>query len=95
MRAAMHQSQLDQRSRPVAVEPGWYRLYYQALTEGDRSKAITKIERAERAIHERFFDLHTTPPSTPREPQDLRNALTYLGILMQHIGSDSGSILWD
>lgn len=76
-------------------EPGWYRIYYTALLEGDRHRARAKIDRAQRAIHARLTELHAEVPSTEREPQDLQNAQTYLGILLQHIGSDSGSVLWD
>ncbi|HTZ82503.1 MAG TPA: hypothetical protein VMB66_04900 [Candidatus Acidoferrales bacterium] len=76
-------------------EPGWYRIYYTALLEADRGRARAKIDRAQKAIHERLSELHAAVPSTEREPQDLQSAQTYLGILMQHIGSDSGSVLWD
>lgn len=79
----------------IHAEPMWYRVYYHALLEGDRDKAKVKIDRARRAIQERLRDLRSLPPSTVREPQDLENAQTYLGILSQHIGSDSGNVLWD
>lgn len=76
-------------------EPGWYRIYYTALLEGDRQRARAKIDRAQKAIHQRLVELGAAVPSTEREPQDLQNAQTYLGILLLHIGSDSGSVLWD
>lgn len=76
-------------------EPGWYRIYYTALLEGDRHRARTKIDRAQKAIHQRLAELHAAVPSSEREAQDLQNAQTYLGILLQHIGSDSGNVLWD
>jgi hypothetical protein len=76
-------------------EPGWYRIYYTALLEGDRRRARAKIDRAQKAIDQRLAELGAAVPSTKREPQDLQNAQTYLGILLQHIGSDSGNVLWD
>ena len=77
------------------AEPGWYRIYYTALLEGDRGRARAKIDRAQKAIHQRLAELGPVVPSTEREPQDLENAQTYLGILLQYIGSESGNVLWD
>jgi len=77
------------------AEPGWYRIYYTALLEGDRQRARTKIDRAQKAIHQRLAELGVAVPRSEREPQDLQNAQTYLGILLQYIGSESGSVLWD
>ena len=92
----MEQANIRTNSRSVVTaEPMWYRIYYHALLEGDRDKAKVKIDRARKAIQERIRDLHSLAPSNAREPQDLRNAQTYLGILSQHIGSDSENVLWD
>ena len=76
-------------------EPNWYRVYYLAVLEGDRYKAKTKIDRAQHAIQDRLIELRSASPSTPREPQDLCNALLYLGILVQHMTADAGGVLWD
>ncbi len=83
----------SQNSR--AAEPQWYRMYYLAVLEGDRFKAKGKIDRAQQAIADRMLELRSQDPNTPREPQDLSNALLYLSILMQHISSEAGSVLWD
>lgn len=76
-------------------EPNWYRVYYHAVLEGDRYKAKLKIDRAQHAIQDRLTELRLQSPSTPREPQDLCNALLYLGILLQHMSGDAGGVLWD
>ena len=76
-------------------EPSWYRTYYLAVLEGDRYKAKAKIDRAQQAIEDRLIELRSETPSSPREPQDLFNALLYLGILLQHMTSDTGGVLWD
>jgi hypothetical protein len=76
-------------------EPSWYRIYYLAVLEGDRYKAKAKIDRAQHAIENRLIELRSESPSSPREPQDLCNALLYLGILLQHMTGDTGGVLWD
>jgi hypothetical protein len=76
-------------------EPNWYRMYYHAVLEGDRHKAKTKIDRAQQAIQDRLIELRSQAPCTAREPQDLCNALLYLGILLQHISTEAGGVLWD
>lgn len=91
----MQGTELHRARATRSGEPGWYRVYYTALLEGDRQRARAKIDRAQKAIHERLAELHADVPSSEREPQDLQNAQTYLGILLQHIGSESGRVLWD
>ena len=78
-----------------ADAPGWYQIYFCALLETDQKKAVRLIERAQVAIRERLGDLRLAPAQNPHELQDLGSALTYLGILLDHIGNDSGSLLWD
>jgi len=82
-------------NRAGGEEPRWYRTYYLALLEGDRRKAKMKIDRARHEIEDRLVELRTHAPGNPREPQDLCNALLYLGILMQHMTAESGGVLWD
>lgn len=73
----------------------WYQIYFAALLESDQRKAARLIECARGAIYDRLDDLRLTTPNHPRELQDLGSALTYLGILLDHIGDEGGSILWD
>ncbi len=82
-------------ARAARNEPHWYRVYYLAVLEGDRHKAKVKIDRAQSAIQDRLIELRSQNPSSPREPQDLCNALLYLGILLQHMSGDTGGVLWD
>lgn len=76
-------------------EPGWYHAYFVAMCESDRHRALLEIEHARHAIQERLRELHQLPPCDPREMQDLNSAMTYLGILMMHVGKESGNLLWD
>lgn len=76
-------------------QPAWYKAYFIAVVERDRNKALLEIDRARRAIEQRFLELRQLPASSPREYQDLVHALTYLGILLSHIGRETGRVLWD
>lgn len=91
----MQHRSTSQISRVRIDEPQWYRMYYLAVLEGDRHKAKGKIDRAQQAIADRMLELRSQSPNSPREPQDLSNALLYLSILMQHISSEAGGVLWD
>jgi hypothetical protein len=73
----------------------WYPIYFAAVLETDRSKALIQIERAERAIHERLIELRKAPANTSTEVHDLSNALNYLEILLHNLEIDSRSPLWD
>lgn len=75
--------------------PDWYQTYFVAVVEHDRQRALPQIELAQKAIHDRVTQLQKDPPWNSRELQDLNNASVYLGILLQHIGSDTGNLLWD
>lgn len=91
----MQHRTISRESRIKVDEPQWYRTYYLAVLEGDRFKAKGKIDRAQQAIADRMLELRSETPNTPREPQDLSNALLYLSILMQHISTEAGGVLWD
>ncbi|HLZ39631.1 MAG TPA: hypothetical protein VKQ11_01635 [Candidatus Sulfotelmatobacter sp.] len=75
--------------------PAWYGTYFYAVVESKRDRALPQIELAQQAIHARVAELRDRGGSNPRELQDLNNALIYLGILLQHIGSETGNLLWD
>lgn len=77
------------------TDPEWYRAYLAAMVEGDRDKALLRIQKARIAIQERARELRHSNPSSPREINDLINALTYLGILLSQMGTESGDLLWD
>jgi|GEM_PF-6232115 hypothetical protein len=91
----MQRAQTQVSGRVNRDEPNWYRIYYHAVLEGDRYKAKAKIDRAQHAIEDRLIELRSHSPCNPREPQDLCNALLYLGILLQNMSSEAGGVLWD
>lgn len=78
-----------------SFQPAWYEAYFIAVVERDRNKALLEIDQARHAIEQRCLELRQLPASSPREYQDLAHALTYLGILLSHIGSETGRVLWD
>jgi hypothetical protein len=91
----MPQNRAEPIVAPEHTDPDWYHAYFVAMMERDRTKALLQIQRARIAIQERTRELRHSDPSSPREIHDLINALTYLGILLAHIGTESGNLLWD
>lgn len=75
--------------------PAWVRSYFVAVMESNRDRALPRIELARKAIHARVTELRADPLSNPGELEDLNSALIYLGILLQHIGRETGKLLWD
>ena len=94
-RLSMHQSESERLARTQSAEPTWYHAYFLAMVEHDRSKALFEIEKARDAIQQRTRELQYGAPSSPREVQDLMNALTYLRILLTHMNAETGTLLWD
>lgn len=86
-----------QRSRPAGPNAsGWYQLYFAAVTEGNETRAVLQIERARRAMQDRLIELGgASVGGNAGELQDLNNALTYLAILLQHVGREGGNLIWD
>jgi hypothetical protein len=75
--------------------PAWYQSYFSAILETNQNRARLKIEQARKAVQDRIIELQMNfSPNHSREIQDLNNALTYLQILLDHIGND-GNALWD
>ena len=73
----------------------WYPIYYAAMLENSRDKALCRIARAKKAIQDRLEQLRSAPSAHPRETRDLDNAWNYLGILLHNAGTEDGRILWD
>jgi hypothetical protein len=94
-RLSMQQFESERRARSRTAEPTWYHAYFLAMVEHDRNKALSEIEKARDAIQQRTRELQYGAPSSPREVQDLMNALTYLRILLTHMNAETGTLLWD
>ena len=73
----------------------WFSIYCAAMLERDRDRALSQIECAQKAIHNRADQLREVPANHDREALDLSKALNNLGILLHHAGTDSGRTLWD
>lgn len=74
--------------------PGWYQLYFAAVTEANESRAVLEIERARHAMQDRLAELQSGKLPDGGEIQDLKNAMTYLAILLQHVGREGGHLIW-
>lgn len=85
-----------QSTRPSRLDArGWYQLYFAAVTEGNESRAVLQIDRARRVMQDRLLELRRAKVADGGEVQDLNNALTYLAILLQHVGREGGNLIWD
>ncbi len=87
---------MDINRKPAeSNEPAWYRTYFIAVMERNRSRALVEMGCAQKAMQERVTELRNLPSDDPREMLDLNSALTYLDILLMHFGQESGDHLWD
>ncbi|MFY9741534.1 MAG: hypothetical protein WA252_21125 [Candidatus Sulfotelmatobacter sp.] len=75
--------------------PNWYSLFRAAILESQLEKVLPQIDRARDAISVRMSELQSVPASNHRETTDMSDALRYLAILSQHVGRDTGKILWE
>lgn len=76
-------------------DSSWYSVFREAILEPKRDKVLPQIDRARNAIWIRLSELQSGPPDNQREPSDLSDALHYLAILSQHVGQETGKILWE
>lgn len=85
-----------QSARPSRLNAsGWYQLYFAAVTEGNERRAVVQIDRARRVMQDRLVELRSAKGADGGELQDLNNALTYLAILLQHVGREGRNLIWD
>jgi len=73
----------------------WYWEYCAAMLESNRESALTRIEKAQKAIQDRAVELKHAISADSREAGDLKNASNHLGILLGQFSTDGGNILWD
>ena len=83
-------------ARPAKLDAsGWYQLYFAAVTEANEAKAMLHIDRARKAMQHRLVELGCAQGLDGGELQDLNNAMTYLTILLQHVGPESEHLIWN
>ncbi len=66
--------------------PVWYQIYFAAVLERNRTRALIRIERARSAIEARLLELRSRSATSPREIQDLKSAMIYLRLLFDTWG---------
>lgn len=83
-------------ARPAKLRAsGWYQLYFAAVTEANETKALLQIDRARKAMQDRLIELQRDKRPDGGELQDLNNAMTYLAILLQHVGREGRNLIWN
>jgi hypothetical protein len=65
------------------------------MLEVCRDRVPQRIERALRAISDRLAETRLASERLGRESDDLQRALNHLGILRQHLASETGRVLWE
>jgi hypothetical protein len=65
-RLSMHQSESERLARTQSAEPTWYHVYFLAMVEHDRNKALFEIEKARDAIQQRTRELQYGPQQSTR-----------------------------
>jgi hypothetical protein len=79
------------KSRPPrrrTATSNWRDVYFAAVLESDRKRALVKIESARKVLSGRLLELQSAPRPSSDELRDLNSALTYLDILFSCIAED-------
>ncbi len=85
--------QQSSRQLRASVMLPWQAAFLAAIAESDCTRALPLIWNAQKLLESRLTQIAREPVFHPEVP-DIRDCLTYLGILLGCIGSESGEILW-
>jgi hypothetical protein len=85
----------DRPGEENSSSESWQRALFAALTETNRVRALPLIRHAQLILDRRLAEISSAQSSCSDEAFDLRASRTYLGILLQCIGSEQGELLWD
>jgi hypothetical protein len=81
----------DENSSPES----WQLALFAAVAETNRVRALPLIRHAQLILDRRLAEINSPHSGCDDEALDLRASQTYLGILLQCIGSEEGELLWD
>lgn len=73
----------------------WQLALFAAVAETNRVRALPLIRHAQLILDRRLAEISSPQSSCSDEALDLRASRTYLGILLECIGSAQGELLWD
>ena len=73
----------------------WQLALFAAVAETNRVRALPLIRHAQLILDRRLAEINSPQSGCSDEALDLRASRTYLGILLQCIGSEEGDLLWD
>jgi len=89
------------RSTPESSKPlstpttrSWQPAFLAAVVESNRGRAIPMICNTQALLEYRLAQITGDPSGDPTEVLDLRDSLTYLGILLDCVGTEAGEFLW-
>ena len=73
----------------------WQLALFAAVAETNRVRALPLIRHAQLILDRRLAEISSPQSSCSDEALDLRASRTYLGILLDCMGSEQGELLWD
>jgi hypothetical protein len=73
----------------------WQLALFAAMVETNRVRALPLIRHALLILDRRLAEINSPQSGCSDEALDLQASRTYLGILLQCIGSEEGELLWD
>ena len=73
----------------------WQFALFAAVAETNRVRALPLIRHAQLILDRRLAEISSPQSSCSDEALDLRASRTYLGILLDCMGSEQGELLWD
>ena len=76
-------------------QESWQRALFDAVAETSRSKALSLICQALSVVEYRLAEIASEGPSYPSEALDLQHSQTYLGLMLECIGTEKGEFIWD
>ena len=85
----------DRQGDENSSAESWQLALFAAMAETNRVRALPLIRHAQLILDRRLAEINSPESVCSDEALDLRASRTYLGILLQCMGSEAGELLWD
>ena len=85
----------DRQDDDPCSSESWQLALFAAMAETNRIRALPLIRHAQLILDRRLAEINSPESVCSDEALDLRASRTYLGILLQCMGSEAGELLWD
>ena len=85
----------DRQGDDPSSSKSWQLALFAAVAETNRIRALPLIRHAQLILDRRLAEINSPESVYSDEELDLRASRTYLGILLQCMGTEAGELLWD